>query len=107
MRQELVETAQCRIRVRGRTEYLQQLGDELGQDFARPLAAGGAQTAVMPAAHQRGHIGRLGKAELGEGAQGFGIVIGAGENEIAWASEGRRLLEKLRIMPLDGGEMTA
>ena len=107
VRQELVEAAQRRIGMRSRPEYPQQLGYELGQDFARALAAGGAQSAVMPASHQRGHCGRLDKAELGESAQGFGIVIGAGENEIAWAGEGRGLLEKLRIMPLDRSEMSA
>ena len=35
------------------------------------------------------------------------IIVGAGENEIARAGEGRSLLEKLRIMPLDRGEMSA
>ena len=72
VRQELVEPPQRRIGVRGGAEYPQQLGYEFCQDFARPLAAGGAQSAVMPASHQRGHGGRLGKAELRERAQGFG-----------------------------------
>ena len=80
MREELVEPPQRPIGVRGRPEYPQQLGDELGQDFARPLAAGGAQSAVMPASHEGGHGGRLGKAELRERAQSFAIVVGAGED---------------------------
>ena len=92
--------------MRGRSEDPEQLGYELGQDFARPLATGGAQSAVMPASHQRGHRGRLGEAELRERAQGFAIVIGAGENEIARAGEGRSMLEELGIMPLDRGEMS-
>ena len=80
VREELVEPPQRRIGVRGRAENSQQLGYEFGQYFARPLAAGGAQSAVMPASHEGGHGGRLGKAELRERAQSFAIVVGAGED---------------------------
>src|SRR5262245_23475703 len=107
MRQELVEPPQGCIGMRGPPEYLQQLGYEFSQDFAGSLAASSAQPAVMPAAHQRGHGGWLCKAELPERMQGFAIIVGAREDEIARAGEGWGVLEKLGIVSLDRGEMSA
>jgi hypothetical protein len=39
--EKLSEPPERHIRVRSCPEYAQQLGDEFGQDLARPLAAGG------------------------------------------------------------------
>ena len=105
MRQKLVEAPQRLVGMRRRAKDAQQFGGQLGQDLAHPLAAGSAQPAVMPAAHQRADRRRIGKAEPGQGAHGFGIVLGAGKDEIAGAGEARRLFEQLGVMAFDRTQM--
>ena len=105
MRQELVEAPQRRVGMRRRAKDAQQVGGQLGQDLADPLAAGSAQPAVMPAAQLRADRRRIGKAEPGQGPQRFGIVLGAGKDEIAGTGEARRLFEQLRVMALDRIQM--
>jgi hypothetical protein len=101
MRQKPVEATQRRVGMWRRAKDAQQLGRQLGQDLAHSLAAGGAQPAVVPAAHQRTDRRRIVKAQLGQGVHGFGIVLGAGKDEIAGAGKARRLLEQLGVMLLD------
>src|SRR6185437_11504334 len=59
----------------------------------------------MPVADDRGDRGRIAEAEVAEGLQRLGIVLGAGEDEIAGRGEARRLFEKARIDRLDGTEL--
>src|SRR5882724_8639686 len=103
----MIKSSEGGVGMLGSTENAQQLGYELGQNFAHALAARRSNSPVMPAAHQRRNCGRLGKAELGKGPQRVAIVVGAGEDEVARAREGRGVLEQLGIMPLDRGEMPA
>src|SRR5215469_14050594 len=88
-----------------RAKDAQELQDKLGQDLARPLAAGRPQPAAMPAAHQRSDRTRIREAEPGKSAQSLRIVLDPSEDEVAGAGKGRGLFEELGIMPLDRGEM--
>ena len=106
-RQKLVDAQERGIGMRGGTQNAQQLGDELGQDFARPLAAGRADPAVVPVAHNPRDPRWVGKAEPRQGGERGGVVLRAGEDEIARSREARRFLEQLGIMLFDRGEMAA
>ena len=89
----------------GAAKNAQQLGDKLGQDFARPLAAGRAHAAVVPVAHHAGDRARIGEAHPRQRFQRARVVVGAGEDEVARSGEARRLLEQLGIVFLDRGEV--
>ena len=105
--QKLVEVQEGHIGMRGGAENAQQLGHELGQDLARPLAAGRAHAAVMPVAHHRRDPGRVGKAEPRQGGERVGVVVRAGEDQIARPRKARRFLEQLAIVLLHRGEVGA
>ena len=72
-------------------------GFELGEDLSRPLAARRAIAAVMPAADRRGDAVWLAEAEPAQRVERAGVVLGAGEDEVAWSGKTRRLLEELGV----------
>ena len=86
-------------------ERLQQAGHQLGQEFAGARGRGRAIAAVMPAPHDaRGRRG-VAKPESRQGFQRAGIVVGAGEDQVAArAGEAGRLLEQPCIMALDAAQ---
>ena len=101
-RQKSVELQERRIGIRCCAKNAEQLGHELGQDLARPLAACRAEPSVMPPAHQCGDGSRLDKAEPGNGVQGFRIILDAGKNETAALRRGqfRLAFEQAGVMRL-------
>ena len=69
---------------------------DLGQCLARPGAAHGVDMAMMPAPDPRANRRRVLEAEFGQRGDRVGIVLGAGENQIAVIPKRRRILEQMR-----------
>ena len=103
-REEFAEAPERDIGGGGIAENPQQSGDQLGEDFACPLAARRPHPAVVPIAHHAGDRARIGKSHLRQGCQGRRVVVAAGKDQVAGSGEARRLLEKLGVVRLDGSE---
>ena len=92
---------QRRVGRGGAAEHAQQLGDELGQDLARPRAARRAHAAVMPVAHHAGDRAGSAKPSCASVASVSGSSSVPVKTRLPRAGEARRLLEQLGIMSLD------
>ena len=101
---ELVEQPERGVGVGLLLERLEDRGMQLGQQLARPRAAGGADVAVVPAADAGRDGGRVLEAHRGEVGERVGIVAGAGEDEAAAGPEVGLALEQRRVVPLDRGQ---
>ena len=102
--QELVEQAEGGIGVGLLLERAEERGRELGEELARPRAAGGADVAVVPGPHAGGDGGRVLEAHAGEGGDRARIVLRAGEDEAAAGPEVGLALEEGGVVALDRGE---
>ena len=102
--QELVEQAEGGIGVGLLLERAEERGRELGEELARPRAAGGADVAVVPGPHPGGDGGRVLEAHAGEGGDRARIVLRAGEDEAAAGPEVGLALEEGGVVALDRGE---
>ena len=102
--EELVELQECRVGIGGAAQRFDQDRHQLGQDFAAALAAGRLGAASVPAAHDVRDPLRLTETEICECRQRIGIVLAAGENQITRGAQGWRLLEKMRVVALDGAQ---
>ena len=81
--EEFVKTHERAVGIGRRAERCDQRRHQLCQQFAGAGAARRAIAAVMPVANDRGDRGWISKAEIAKRLQRLGIVLGAGEDEIA------------------------
>ena len=105
---EFVESQKGLVRLSGRRERLEQSRGQLGQPFARPRRTHRRNAAEMPGAQALGHETRTFIAEPGKRRERLGIVLVAGEDEIA-ARRGKlgRAFEEPSVMTFDGLEPPA
>ena len=97
--EEKVEVEQGLVGRHGLAQRPEQRRHQLGQKLARPRRMGGAVAAVMPAPHDAGRGRGVLEAERAQGFERAGIVVGAGEDQIAaWTGKARRLLEQAGVM---------
>ena len=103
--QEVVETEQRGVRVVGRRQGLQHGRDELGQELARPRAAGRAVAAVMPDADTLGDPAGFPEAQPRQGFQRLRIVLRAGEDQVSRTRQIGGLFEQDGVMRFDGAQL--
>ena len=108
--QQRIEAAQRLVGVRLAPAGGEQSGHQRGQQLARPLAAGGPGAAMVPAAHHGGDARRVAKPDPAERRQRAGVVLHAGEDQIAIArkpfgGKPRRAFEEAAVMLLHPRQM--
>ena len=103
--EEFVEADEGGVGIGGPGQGREQRRHQLGQELARALAARRTIAAMVPGAHHRGHPHGVLEAELAQGRERLGIVLAAGEHEIARGAQSRLLLEQLGIVALDPPEV--
>ena len=97
--EEEIEVQQRLVGRGGRAQRLQEAGHQLGQKLARARRRGRAVAAVMPAPHDAGRRRGIAEAQGRQGLERAGIVVGAGEDQVAaGAGQAGRLLEQPRVV---------
>ena len=100
--EEEIEVQQRLVGRGGRAQRLQEARHQFGQELAGARRRGGAVAAVMPARTMPAAADGIAKAQRAQGLERAGIVVGAGEDQVAaGAGQARRLLEQPRVVAFD------
>jgi len=92
-RKEIIKFSEGGVGIGRFRQCFEQGWHDLGQNFARPVAADGTVTAVMPAAHGGGDAFRVAKTHLFQGVYCIRVVFTASESQHAVATQRTRFFE--------------